>query len=108
MRSHILHLRLHIDPAALGFPVEARFRLTVEHRTRDKVVRRLAQEPALRHLVLTTGRADILGYTSHRSIRDLHAFTGRVFSELEGLGRAETAVLLRTYKRVGIITASAA
>ncbi|MEU0412984.1 AsnC family transcriptional regulator [Streptomyces griseorubiginosus] len=52
MRSHILHLRLHIEPAALGFPVEARFQLTVKHRALDKAVRRLAQEPAIRHLVL--------------------------------------------------------
>ncbi|MFJ8716145.1 Lrp/AsnC family transcriptional regulator [Streptomyces violaceus] len=104
MRSHIFHLRLHIEPAALGFPVEARFQLTVEHRALDKVVRRLAQEPAIRHLVLTTGRADILGYSSHRSTQDFYAFTARVFSELEGLSGAETAVLLRTYKRVGIVT----
>ncbi|WP_338683312.1 Lrp/AsnC family transcriptional regulator [Streptomyces acidiscabies] len=102
-RSHILHLRLHIEPAALGFSVEARFRLSVEHRVLDRAVRRLAQEPAIRHLVLTTGPADVLGYSSHRSIQDLHAFTGRVFSDIEGLGRAETAVLLRTYKRVGIV-----
>ncbi|MEW2395438.1 Lrp/AsnC family transcriptional regulator [Streptomyces sp. NPDC046862] len=107
MRSHILHLRLHIEPAALGFPVEARFQLTVEHRSLDTAVRRLAQEPAIRHLVLTTGRADILGYSSHRSTQDLYAFTARVFSELEGLRGAETAVLLRTYKRVGIVTGGA-
>ncbi|MGI3224295.1 Lrp/AsnC ligand binding domain-containing protein [Streptomyces sp. GTA36] len=73
----------------------------------DKAVRRLAQEPAIRQLVLTTGHADILGYSSHRSIQDLHAFTGRVFSEIEGLGGAETAVLLRTYKRVGIVMGGA-
>ncbi|MFG1667771.1 Lrp/AsnC family transcriptional regulator [Streptomyces sp. Y7] len=107
MRSHILHLRLHIEPAALGFPVEARSQLTVKHRALDKTVRRLAQEPAIRHLVLTTGRADILGYSSHRSTQDLYAFTDRVFSELEGLRGVATAVLLRTYKRVGIVTGGA-
>ncbi|MGW1270986.1 AsnC family protein [Streptomyces sp. NPDC002491] len=72
--------------------------------TLDNAVRRLAQELAIPHLVLTTGRADVLGYSSHRSTQDLYASTARVFSELEGLNGAETAVLLRTYKRVGIVT----
>lgn len=57
-----------------------------------------------RRLLLTTARADILGYSSHRSTQDLYDFTARVFSEPEGLNGAETAVLLRTYKRVGLIT----
>lgn len=104
MRSHVLHLRLHADPAVLGFPVEAQFQLTVEHRALDATVRRLAREPAIRQLVITTGRTNVLGYSSHRSTQDLHAFTARVFAELEGLSGADVAVLLRTYKRAGIPT----
>src|SRR5688500_19711296 len=99
MQSHSFHSRLHIEPAVLGFPVEARFRLAVAHSSLDATVRRLAEEAAVRHLVITTGDAAVLGYSSHRSTQDLYAFTTRVFSELEGLGGADTAILLRTYKR---------
>ncbi|MEU8772996.1 Lrp/AsnC family transcriptional regulator [Streptomyces sp. NPDC048606] len=102
MSSHVLHLRLHADPAVLGYPVEARFRLGVTHSRLDAAIRRLAREPAVRHLVVTTGGAALLGYSSHRDIRDLYAFTTRVFAGLEGVNSTETALLMRTYKRAGI------
>ncbi|MFG2619362.1 Lrp/AsnC family transcriptional regulator [Streptomyces sp. NPDC048507] len=105
MTSHVLHLRLHADPAVLGYPVEARFRLGVAHSRLDRAVRRLAREPAVRHLVVTTGAAPLLGYSSHRDIAGLHAFTTRVFAALEGVTSAETALLMRTYKRAGIVAA---
>ncbi|MEU7636496.1 Lrp/AsnC family transcriptional regulator [Streptomyces sp. NPDC039016] len=104
MDSHILHLRLHAEPEVLGFPVEARFRLTVEHRFLDAAVRRLAGEPEVRHLVLTTGHSNVQGYSSHRTTQDLRAFTARVFAQLDGVTAAEAALLLRTYKRAGVVT----
>ncbi|KUL43741.1 AsnC family transcriptional regulator, partial [Streptomyces sp. NRRL F-4489] len=102
MDSHILHLRLHAEPDVLGFPVEARFRLTVEPRHLDAALRRLAREPEVRHLVVTTGPSNVQGYSSHRSTAELHAFTARVFAQLDGVTGAEAALLLRTYKRAGV------
>ncbi|MFJ9417114.1 Lrp/AsnC family transcriptional regulator [Streptomyces sp. NPDC101227] len=107
MESHVLHLRMHAEPEVLGFPVEARFRLSLEHRALDAAVRHLARESDVRHLLITTGRANVLGYSSHRSAQDLHSFTARVFAELEGLTGAGTELLLRTYKRAGVVTAAA-
>ncbi|MFJ4973441.1 Lrp/AsnC family transcriptional regulator [Streptomyces sp. NPDC088755] len=101
MTSHILHLRLHADPAVLGYPVEARFRLAVGHDRLDGAVRALAREAAVRHLVATTGTTTLLGYSSHRSARDLHAFTSRVFGRLDGVTSTDVALLMRTYKRAG-------
>lgn len=101
MTSHILHLRLLADPAVLGYPVEARFRIAVAHRRLGAAVRLLAGEPAVRHLVVTTGDAGLLGYSSHRDLADLHAFSSRVFARLGGTARVETALLMRTYKRAG-------
>ncbi|MGW0954692.1 Lrp/AsnC family transcriptional regulator [Streptomyces sp. NPDC002545] len=103
MDSHVLHLRLHAEPGVLGFPVEARFRLSVEHRALDMAVRRLARESDVRHLVITTGRVNVLGYSSHRSAQDVHDFTTRVFAELDGVTGAEAALLLRSYKRAGVV-----
>ncbi|MEV7520341.1 Lrp/AsnC family transcriptional regulator [Streptomyces sp. NPDC091371] len=105
MTSHILHLRLHADPAVLGYPVEARFRIGVAHSGLDAAVRQLAHEPAVRHLVVTTGSAGLLGYSSHRDLADLHAFTARVFPRLGGVTQVETALLMRTYKRAGVAEA---
>lgn len=102
MASHVLHLRLHADPSVLGYPVEARFRLAIAPNRLDAALRLLAREPAVRHLVLTTGTSNVLGYSSHRDTRDLHAFTTRVFALLDGATATETAVLMRTYKRAGI------
>ncbi|WP_245727759.1 Lrp/AsnC family transcriptional regulator [Streptomyces vietnamensis] len=99
--SHVLHLRLHADPAVLGYPVEARFRLGVPHRELDPAIRLLAREPALRHLVVTSGGTSLLGYSSHRDTRDFQEFTARVFARLEGVTSTETALLMRTYKRAG-------
>ncbi|MFD8635338.1 Lrp/AsnC family transcriptional regulator [Streptomyces sp. NPDC059533] len=102
MTSHILHLRLHADPAVLGYPVEARFRVGVAQSSLDAAVRQLAHEPAVRHLVVTTGAAGLLGYSSHRDLADLHAFTARVFPRLGAGTQVETALLMRTYKRAGV------
>ncbi|MGW8763348.1 Lrp/AsnC family transcriptional regulator [Streptomyces sp. NPDC055815] len=99
--SHVLHLRLHADPAVLGYPVEARFRLGVPHRGLDPAIRLLAREPALRHLVVTSGGTSLLGYSSHRDTRDFQEFTARVFARLEDVTSTETALLMRTYKRAG-------
>ncbi|MFJ5549173.1 Lrp/AsnC family transcriptional regulator [Streptomyces sp. NPDC093225] len=102
MASHVLHLRLHADPSFLGYPVEARFRLAVAPSRLETATRLLAREPAVRHLFLTTGTTNVMGYSSHRDTRDLHAFTTRVFARLDGVATTETAVLMRTYKRANI------
>ncbi|MEV7612684.1 Lrp/AsnC family transcriptional regulator [Streptomyces sp. NPDC089799] len=102
MGSHVLHLRLHADPAVLGYPVEARFRIGVDHRRLGSAIQLLAREPAVRHLVVTTGSTNLLGYSSHRDTRALHTFTTSVFAQLDGVTQAETALLMRTYKRAGV------
>ncbi|MFB6550835.1 Lrp/AsnC family transcriptional regulator [Streptomyces sp. NPDC056405] len=101
MTSHALHLRLLAEPAVLGYPVEARFRLSVHPGAVDEAVRVLAREPSVRHLALTTGRTNILGYASHASMADLRTFVARAFSTLPGLHSADTSLLMRTYKRAG-------
>lgn len=106
MTSHVLHLRLHAEPGFLGYPVESRFRLAVSHRHLDSALRRLAREPAIRHLLVTTGSSNVLGYASHRSISAVDEFTSRALADLDGVTAAETTLLLRTYKRAGFTTAS--
>ncbi|GGZ93338.1 Lrp/AsnC family transcriptional regulator [Streptomyces subrutilus] len=108
MTSHVLHLRLHADPAVLGYPVEARFRIGTAHSRLGAAIRLLAREPAVRHLVVTTGTTALLGYSSHRDLADLHAFTSRVFGHLDGVTSTDTALLMRTYKRAGVTEPAAA
>ncbi|MFC9325700.1 Lrp/AsnC family transcriptional regulator [Kitasatospora sp. NPDC057015] len=103
MGSHILHLRLEAEPELLGFPVEARFRLAAAPEERSAVLRALGREPAVRHLVLTTGTHSLLGYSSHRTLEELDAFTTRAFRDAGSA--VETALLMRSYKRVGRMAA---
>ncbi|MFF0187564.1 Lrp/AsnC family transcriptional regulator [Streptomyces sp. NPDC005244] len=101
MASHVFHLRLFAEPSVLRHPVEARFRLRVEHAHLDTALRRLAHEPSIRHLVVTTGSDNVLGYSSHATAADMHAFHARAFSGLDGVREVQTALLMRTYKRAG-------
>ncbi|SEL88332.1 DNA-binding transcriptional regulator, Lrp family [Streptacidiphilus jiangxiensis] len=105
LSAHVLHLRLHAEPSFLGYPVEARLRLTVAPRHLDAVLRRLAGEPAVRHLVITTGSSNLLGYSSHRSPADFETFVRRGLADVDGIVDLETALLLRHYKRAWIPTA---
>ncbi|MEU8779182.1 Lrp/AsnC family transcriptional regulator [Streptomyces sp. NPDC048606] len=97
--SHVLHLRLHTEPAFLGYPIEARFRLGVPYSRLDAAVRLLAAEPAIRYLMVTSGPMMLLGYSSHRTLRDFHAFAARVFKGVDCV--SDTALLMRSYKRAG-------
>ncbi|MGW2397423.1 Lrp/AsnC family transcriptional regulator [Kitasatospora sp. NPDC001664] len=99
MGSHVLHLRLHAEPEVLGFPVECRFRLAAPPAERDEVLRALGREPAVRHLALTTGAHSLLGYSSHRTMAELDAFSTRAFAGTTH--PVDTALLLRSYKRAG-------
>ncbi|MEV0581257.1 Lrp/AsnC family transcriptional regulator [Streptomyces sp. NPDC050392] len=101
MASHVFHLRLFAEPGVLGYPVESRFQLRVEHVHLDAALRHLAAEPSVRHLVVTTGRDNVLGYSSHATTADMHDFHARAFSGLQGVREVQTALLIRTYKRAG-------
>jgi DNA-binding Lrp family transcriptional regulator len=101
MASHVFHLRLFAEPAVFGYPVETRFQLEVEHGHLDDTLRRLAREPAIRYLVVTTGRTNVLGYASHADTAAMHAFHARAFAGLTGLREVQTALLMRTYRRAG-------
>ncbi|MFI6647978.1 hypothetical protein ACIBI8_10115 [Streptomyces sp. NPDC050529] len=85
----------------LGYPVESRFQLRVEHVHLDAALCHLAGDPSVRHLVVTTGKDNVLGYSSHTTTADLHDFHARAFSALEGVREVQTALLIRTYKRAG-------
>ncbi|MFD9457804.1 Lrp/AsnC family transcriptional regulator [Streptomyces sp. NPDC059985] len=104
MDSHILHLRLHVDPAFLGYPVEARFRLGVPHSRLEEAMRLIAAEPSVRQLMVTSGQMSVLGYSSHRNLRDFHDFAARVFARLDVVTSSDMALLMKTYKRAGFLT----
>ncbi|WP_326657216.1 Lrp/AsnC family transcriptional regulator [Streptomyces sp. NBC_00385] len=101
MASHVFHLRLFAEPALLGYPVETRFQLEVRHAHLGAALRRLAREPSIRHLVVTTGRSNVLGYASHATTAEMYDFHARAFAGLTGLREVRTALLMRTYRRAG-------
>ncbi|MGW4503969.1 hypothetical protein ACWENO_04930 [Streptomyces sp. NPDC004436] len=68
----------------------------------DSAVRLLAAEPAVRQLAVTSGPTTLLGYSSHRTVRDFHHFATRVFRGLDQVTASDTALLMGDYKRAGI------
>lgn len=103
MGSHVLHLRLFAEPEVVGFPLEARQQISVESGHLPGALRRLAADPSIRFLAVTTGPHNLLAYSSHASIGSMADFTVRVLSGIEGLRAVDSAVLVRTYKRAGEI-----
>lgn len=103
--ARLTRMRLHAGPSVLGYPVESRFRLAVAHRRLGAALRRLARQPAIRHLAVTTGASNVLGYASHRSTAAVDVFAAQAFAGLDGVTGAETSLLLRTDERAGVATA---
>lgn len=106
MGSHVLHLRLFAEPAVLGFPVESRLRIGVEPGQLPGALRRLAAEPSIRYLAVTTGRHNVLAYASHTTVGSMADFTVRALAAVEGLRAVDSAVVARTYKRAGEVVAA--
>ncbi|MFG2292855.1 hypothetical protein [Streptomyces sp. NPDC048603] len=78
-----------------------RVRLGVPYSRLDGAVRLLAAEPAIRYRMVTSGQMTLLGYSSHRTLRDFRDFAARVFKGLDHVTASDTALLMGSYKRAG-------
>ncbi len=98
-----LTIRADVPPALLGFPVESRFTMAVRPSGLAAALQRLVAEPALRALYATTGPSPVLGYSVHRSLAELEALSERTFAEIPELTAVDVSLVLRAYKRSGVI-----
>jgi DNA-binding Lrp family transcriptional regulator len=88
-----------VDPALLGYEIEAFIRMRVDLRLIDKVARRLCRETAVRYLSVTTGASDLVCEAVLRDNAALYDFLTTTIANLDGVRGVETAVELGSIKR---------
>ena len=89
----------HVDPAVLGFDVEAFLHLRIALTHLEEAAATLTRCRAVRYLSLTAGRADIVAEVVLPDPAALLDFRVRVLAHLPGLLEASTELELITVKR---------
>lgn len=93
--------RAVVEPAALGFPVEAILRIrTLPGRT-ESVAMRLAQVPEVRYLAFVTGRHQLFVDIAFADHAELAGFLMRADWTEDSL-EVDTAIVLHAFKRSGL------
>lgn len=94
-----LHFAPVIDPAQLGFDVEALIRLRVDLPRIEEAATLLRENVAVRYLSVTTGASDLVCEIVLPDSDALYRFTTETLAALPGLREAETSIELLTLKR---------
>ncbi|MFT4232223.1 MAG: Lrp/AsnC family transcriptional regulator [Leucobacter sp.] len=96
-----LYDRAVVEPAALGFPVEAILRIRTDPGRAESVAMRLAQVPEVRYLAFTTGR--------HQLFVDIACVDDDALAEFlmradwtEDAVEVDTSIVLQAVKRSGV------
>jgi DNA-binding Lrp family transcriptional regulator len=96
-----LAIRADVPPAALGYPVETRFSMSVRPAALTEALRTLSNEPTLRALYAITGPNNILGYSVHRSVSELQSLWSGTFADVRELIGTDLSIVLHVHKRSG-------
>ncbi|MEU2283017.1 Lrp/AsnC family transcriptional regulator [Streptomyces sp. NPDC013178] len=96
----VLYLDVQFDHEHLGNDVVALLWLTVAPAALADVGRALASHPEVRFAAATTGQANIVAATLHRSTGDLYTYLSDKIGALDGVRSVETALTLREVKQL--------
>lgn len=88
-----------VDPAALGFGLEAIVRLRVDLHRLEEVAAEIASLPSIRYVSATTGFSDLVFEGVFRDNSDLYQFLTQRLSEVSGIREVEVDIILETVKR---------
>ncbi|AIJ23217.1 Lrp/AsnC family transcriptional regulator [Amycolatopsis methanolica] len=88
-----------IDPALLGYEIEAFLRMRVDLRKIGAIARRLCRETSVRYVSATTGASDLVCEAVLRDHAALYEFVTGTIAGLEGVRSVETTVELGSVKR---------
>src|SRR5690606_25387108 len=99
VRRGILHFRTIVEPALLGFDTELMFWFEVEPGELQAAGRKLAAHPSIRYLKALIGEHNLLGSGVLRSSDEALHYLTKVLSEVPGLKKAESRLVLRAFKR---------
>ncbi|GAB2963622.1 Lrp/AsnC family transcriptional regulator [Amycolatopsis acidiphila] len=88
-----------IDPALLGYEIEAFLRMRVDLRKIGAIARRLCRETSVRYVSATTGASDLVCEAVLRDHAALYEFVTGTIANLDGVRSLETTVELGSVKR---------
>ncbi|MEV0702726.1 Lrp/AsnC family transcriptional regulator [Saccharopolyspora sp. NPDC050389] len=91
--------RVEIEPALLGFPLEAVISLTTELRSITGIAAELGRHPTARFVSTVAGTASMIYHGAFRDEDDLAGLLTGDLAALEGIKSVEVAVVLRVLTR---------
>lgn len=86
------------DPLALGFTIRASILINVHPRKVDSVAEQLATFPEVHHVLVNTGRYDIIVSADFRQSESLSSFVRGELGRIDGLISHETMMCLKVIK----------
>lgn len=98
-----LSFRVEVEPALVGFPVEAVISVQVRPQVVDALAAHLALDPNTRCLFGTSGASQLFWHVLCRDSLHLWDVVTRRLGELDGVLASEVVVVMRAYKRCGIV-----
>lgn len=98
-----LSFRVEVEPALVGFPVEAVISVQVRPQAVDALAAHLALDPNTRCLFGTSGASQLFWHVLCRDSLNLWDVVTRRLGELDGVLASEVGVVMRAYKRCGIV-----
>jgi len=93
-RSALLPFDRRIDPAFLGYPMQAVVLTRVKQRMLDEVAAALAQVPEVIEVQGLSGSVDLLVRVVAREADDLYRIAGQIL-DIKGVRRTRTALVMR-------------
>lgn len=102
-----LSFRVEVEPALVGFPVEAVISVQVRPQAVDALAAHLALDPNTRCLFGTSGASQLFWHVLCRDSLHLWDVVTRRLGELDGVLNSEVGVVMRAHKRCGIVRAGA-
>lgn len=100
-----LSFRVEVEPALVGFPVEAVVSVQVRPQAVNALAAHLAQDPNTRCLFGTSGPSQLFWHVLCRDSTQLWDVVTRRLGEMEGVLNSDVAVVMRAHKRCGIVRA---
>ena len=98
-----LSFRVEVESALVGFPVEAVISVQVRPQVVDALAAHLALDPNTRCLFGTSGASQLFWHVLCRDSLHLWDVVTRRLGELDGVLASEVGVVMRAYKRCGIV-----
>ncbi len=93
---------VEIDPAVLGFPLEAVISLTTELRSINGIAAELGRLPTARWVSTVAGTSSMIYHGAFRDEDDLAELLTRDLAALDGIKTVEVAIVLRVLTRYGL------